>query len=111
MSIGENIRALRKKKNMEQTELGRLLGVSGKTVSSWETDRTEPRAAAIEKMAEIFGCQQSDIISGPNSNLKVVFDSRKEPLAMDIAQKAAQLSIEQQHQVMDFIAYLKGKNK
>lgn len=62
MSIGENIRTLRKRNNITQEELGKILNVSDKTVSSWEIDRTEPSIGMVYKMASYFGCKLSDLV-------------------------------------------------
>lgn len=65
--IGGNIKALRKENGLSQDELGEKLGVSGKTVSSWEINRTEPNMGTIEKMCVIFNCPKSRIVGlGPS---------------------------------------------
>ena len=62
MSIGKNIKALREKKGWTQAELATRLGVSDKTVSSWEIDRTEPKMGKVEALALVLGCLKTDII-------------------------------------------------
>lgn len=62
MSLGINIRKLRKLNNMTQEELAQKIGVSSKTISSWEVDRTEPDMGMIEKLAEYFGCEKSNLV-------------------------------------------------
>lgn len=52
--IGKQIRKLRKTCNMKQYEIGELVGVSTKTVSSWEVNRTEPSIYYLWKMADYF---------------------------------------------------------
>lgn len=42
MSIGRNIKSLRESKGLTQDELGKIIGVSGKTVSSWELETKTP---------------------------------------------------------------------
>ncbi len=66
MSIGENIRRLRLARGMSQTELAEKLGVSNKTVSSWESDvgAKTPRMGVIEKLAAVFGVNKSELIDG-----------------------------------------------
>ena len=54
MSYGDNIRKLRKVNHMNQTELGKLLNVSNKAISSWESDRTEPNMEMINAMESIL---------------------------------------------------------
>ena len=62
MSIGKNIKALREKRGWTQAELAARLGVSDKTVSSWEIDRTEPKMGKVEALALVLGCLKTDII-------------------------------------------------
>lgn len=55
--IAQRIKELRTKKlNISGTGLGRLLvpPISGKTISSWETCRTQPDAEALIQLSKIF---------------------------------------------------------
>jgi repressor LexA len=62
MSIGKKIKQFREMNELTQDELGIKIGVSGKTISSWEIDRTEPKMGMIEKLSTYFGCDKSDLI-------------------------------------------------
>ena len=55
MRFGEKVRDLRKKHSLTQDELAKCLGVSKRTIISWERDGRYPRNVEIlEKMADIF---------------------------------------------------------
>ena len=43
MNFGEKVRALRKQKRLTQGELGKLIGVSARSVAAYETDGAYPR--------------------------------------------------------------------
>lgn len=62
MSIGKNIKRMRELNGYTQEELGQKLNISGKTVSSWEIDRTQPKMNMVQQMSELFGGLMSDII-------------------------------------------------
>ena len=62
MSIGDNIKNLILKHNLSQSELASVVGVSDKAVSTWEQNKAVPRMGVIQKMADYFGLQKSDII-------------------------------------------------
>ena len=62
MSIGDNIRELRESHNLTQRDLGDILGVSDKAVSTWEKGRAIPRMGVIQKMADYFGVSKTSII-------------------------------------------------
>ena len=62
MSIGNNIKKWREIRNLKQSELAELVGVSDKTVSSWEINRTEPKMGMVEKISTALNCKKTDII-------------------------------------------------
>ncbi|WP_367941534.1 helix-turn-helix transcriptional regulator [Enterocloster citroniae] len=71
MSIGDNIKKWRELRNLKQSELAEVLGVSDKTVSSWEINRTEPKMGMVEKICKALNCKKTDII-GADSEMTSV---------------------------------------
>ena len=65
MEIGKNIRRFREQCDMTQAEVAKRLGVSPTAVSWWESGRTEPKIGTVEKLAELFGVEKSDILGLP----------------------------------------------
>lgn len=53
-NVGKVIKLLRKSRNLSQTELGKVLGVSARTVSDWEHNNTEPNIHAIRTLVKFF---------------------------------------------------------
>ena len=72
MFIGSNIREQRKKAHLTQVELAQKVGVSDKLVCSWEANRTEPKAAHVQRMLEIFGCEEEELCK--QINIDVSYD-------------------------------------
>ena len=64
MNLGKRISKLRTLKKLSQEELAKKLFVSNKTISSWETNRTEPGLEDIVKLSEIFECSVVYLIYG-----------------------------------------------
>lgn len=92
MSIGKNIKSLRESKGLTQDELGKIIGVSGKTVSSWELETKTPRMGTMQRLADFFKVKKSDIIEDDNDNIDIFsFDNimpiktHKIPLLGEIA--------------------------
>lgn len=90
INIGNNIREMRIKKKMTQQELGDKLYVSDKTVSSWESSRTEPDINILSDVAKALDC----------SFLSLVFDSKNNNTELELKIKASE---REQDRVLDLI--------
>ena len=62
MGIPENIKNIREKYGLTQSQLGEIAGVSDKAVSTWEKGTAEPRMGALQKMADYFHITKASII-------------------------------------------------
>jgi len=58
--LGDTICKLRKEKGLSQSELGRLAGVSGKTVRKWEKYRGCPNIRLLPLLDRILGTENVD---------------------------------------------------
>lgn len=58
------IEHMRKQRNMTQSELAQLLGVSQANISQWETGEAMPRADKLPELAKVFGCSIDDLYRG-----------------------------------------------
>ncbi len=61
---GQTIKRLREAKDVTQNELAEQLGVSGKTVSKWETSKGLPDISLIEPLCKILGISIVELMSG-----------------------------------------------
>ena len=64
MNIGERIMALRKEKNISQTELAKRLNVSRQAVSKWEQGTSSPDTERLIQLAEILGTEVEYLATG-----------------------------------------------
>ena len=62
--IGKLIGEIRKEKNMKQSDLAELLGVTSKTVSRWETGKYMPDLSLFVDISEILGITLNELIQG-----------------------------------------------
>ncbi len=63
-SIGQFLSTLRRAHGYTQQEVADMLGISNKTLSSWETDKTYPDIVLIPALAELYGVTCDEIIKG-----------------------------------------------
>ena len=64
--VPKQIRTLRDSKNMSQERFGKKLGLSGKTISSYETGRSMPPLRVLETISDAYDVT----IAGINSKKK-----------------------------------------
>ncbi len=69
-NFAKKINELRKEKNLSQKEFGDLLSVSNKAVSKWETGESLPKMKTIIKIAEIYGINPNELLTGIPDNKK-----------------------------------------
>lgn len=63
VSLGENVRVLRRRKFMTQEQLAKVAGISHRTLVNIETHKvTEPHFSTILKLAEALGVEPSQLV-------------------------------------------------
>ena len=62
MKFGENLKTIRKEKNMSQEQLAEKVKVSRQSVSKWETGESYPEMNNILELCKIFNCNINDLI-------------------------------------------------
>lgn len=62
--FGENLKRIRESRGKSQGDIADILNVRRATVSSWETDRTEPRIEHLIKLGEYFDLTIDDMVNG-----------------------------------------------
>ena len=55
IQIGQNIRSLRRKRQVSQEDLAETMGVTVQAISKWETGKANPDLMLLPKLAEYFG--------------------------------------------------------
>ena len=73
--LNENIKDLRKTKGLTQDELAIRLNVVRQTVSKWEKGLSVPDAEMLQRIAEVFEVNVSQLLGAPinqNENIDVI---------------------------------------
>ncbi|MDT4841077.1 helix-turn-helix protein [compost metagenome] len=78
-TIGSRIAAARERKGLNQSELGRLLGVTPQSVQAWESDKNIPRPKRLNQIAGALGSTVAELVG----------DSQMPDLETDPAESSA----------------------
>ncbi len=70
IDFSKKLYKLRKKHNISQKELGKMLGISNRAVSKWETGISVPSTENFVKLSEIFGVNVSYFFEEEQKTLK-----------------------------------------
>ena len=70
-AMGENIRAIRKHMQLNQTDFGRMFGVTQMTVSYWERAMAGPNAKQIMMICYKCGVSADDLLGIPREWVKI----------------------------------------
>lgn len=93
MTFGEKIRSLRKRKKMSQQELASMVGVSYRTIRSWEVEGRYPKQNILyQKLADALQCDVSYLMSENASFITEAseqFGNRGAKQAQQILEQAA----------------------
>lgn len=105
--LAYNIKFLRKKNRMTQTEVARKLGVRQTTVSEWEKGRSEPDSVALlKKICSLFDVTFDQILNEHIDN----YEKDQEKIGGAIARKLENLSENERNQAeQDILSFLRVK--
>ena len=80
MKFGENLKNIRKSKNISQEYLAEKLGVSRQSVSKWETGENFPSMNNIMCLCEIFKCKINDLVHEDFTDIESLDSEIKESI-------------------------------
>ena len=69
--VGSFLKELRKERNLTQEQFAEQLGVSGRSVSRWETGINMPDISLLVEIAEFYDVSISEIIDGERKSGKM----------------------------------------
>ena len=68
MLFAERLKELRQERNLSQTALAQIIGVSQKAIDYWERGINEPKATYIIRLADYFDISSDYLLGRENSN-------------------------------------------
>ena len=77
MKFGDNLKQIRKSKNISQEDLAERLGVSRQSVSKWETGENYPSMFNIMCLCDIFKCKINNLVHESMSDINSLDDEIK----------------------------------
>lgn len=70
IKVGNNIKKIRKQKNISQKDMAKKLNMPSSTYSNYENNNREPNAATLRKIADILDVNISDLLNLKSSENK-----------------------------------------
>lgn len=118
MFIGNRLKELRNKKSITQVELGKAIGLSKQTISTYELGTREPDNETLLKLANFFNVSL-DYLLGRTDNPEGLTDEEKQRhIELDevlshkkILFYGEPLSLEEKQAIVDVLKIIKQRNK
>ncbi|MGG0017230.1 helix-turn-helix transcriptional regulator [Bacillus subtilis] len=115
VKFNETLKKLRREKNLSQKELGNKLGLAESTIGMYEQGKRQPDYETLLKIADFFEVTLDFLLGNPRggSSVKETGDSYNisDPDLQIAFKDASDFSEEARRQAIDFIEYLKEKEK
>ena len=81
VSLGKNVRRLRRLRDMRQEDLATALGIEQGTVSKWETGKNQPDATILPRLALMLESSIDDLLRGVDPQ----YDARRDLPGHDVS--------------------------
>jgi transcriptional regulator with XRE-family HTH domain len=111
--FGSNLKSLRSKNNVTQTELAEVIGVSKSAVSMYENSQREPSFEIMEAIADFFNVPLAALVSADSDSDSI--DSADSIGRIKIRTIAAhainELNDEQIKKVIEYAEFVKSQEK
>lgn len=98
MTVADNIKALRERFGVTQSELARVAGVTENAVSKWENGYSTPRMGAIERISACYGITKGSLIE--DSGIKMRNGSSLSPDEEEVVDIMRSVTPEGRRQLM-----------
>lgn len=72
MTVGENIRRIRKERNLTQRQLGEMIGASEAYIRAYESGRRNPKPSSLEKIAEALAVNPEVLANSGFDSIKAM---------------------------------------
>lgn len=101
--IARNLKRLMDDRELSNVELSEIIGVSESTVGKWLLEKSIPRMGAIEKLANYFHINKSDLLEDRSNakEIKLDIQPRKIPILGKIAAGTPILAVENHEDYFD----------
>ncbi|OGC49282.1 hypothetical protein A3A69_02375 [candidate division WWE3 bacterium RIFCSPLOWO2_01_FULL_37_15] len=77
-NINNKIKKLRESKNLSQERFGKKLGLSGKTISSYETGRCIPPLYILDKISSVYKAEMFEANEDTKNKIKQAMNQLQE---------------------------------
>ncbi|WP_270581943.1 helix-turn-helix domain-containing protein [Bacillus subtilis] len=113
VKFNETLKKLRREKNLSQKELGNKLGLAESTIGMYEQGKRQPDYETLLKIADFFEVTLDFLLGNPKDAVKEkeAAYSISDPDLQIAFKDASDFSEEARRQAIDFIEYLKEKEK
>lgn len=105
MSFGSRLKQKRKEMGLKQSELGKLLGVTGSAIGNYENDFSSPKADILYKAFDVLHCDANYLFQDEMKKSPAPAEAKaeeKDIFADELMHNYKALNREGQHKLVDY---------
>lgn len=77
MSLGNQIREIRKRNNLTQEQFAQKFHVTRQTISNWENEKNYPDLSSLKEISNEYGISFDELFKGDEKYIKTIDDTKK----------------------------------
>jgi len=109
MIIAKKIKELRQENNITQPQIAEKVGVAKSMISQWESEKNEPKATYIIRLAQFFNVS-TDYLLGLSDDLGNVVNNNLSETENYLINLLRQLNSEKKQELISYANYLVNKD-
>lgn len=110
-AFSTNLRYYMNRNGLNQADISRLLGVSESAVGKWMKMKSTPRMGIVEKLADYFGINKSDLLENKQNFTKPASKQSYVPETIAAHFEGKEFSEEALDDIARFIDFVASKEK
>ena len=111
MNISEGIKRARKLRNVTQTQLAELSGVSSTAIAHWETGTRDPKGSSLQKLADALGVSVDYLVMRSDDPTPIEVPESPRVLFIEEVMRMSDRDFERIKSYYEFIQNEKSENK
>lgn len=104
------MKELRLKKNMSQSDVAKVLGITQQAYANYEREARQADYATLKELSELFGCT-IDYLLGRDQEQEKSLDEQLEGIDFALFGEVKELTEDQKRDILNYVKFVKSRDQ